>query len=83
MVQSAGLQNTPTASLQGGKTFPMCPGYDTKKFNGNASVMLEFGGMWSISLLPSSLSPLQPRMVAPDRVLSMGEIKLNCIVTLD
>ena len=37
-----GLQNTPTASLQRGKTPPnKCSGYGTKQSDGEASIMLE------------------------------------------
>ena len=46
-----------------------CPGYDTKQSDGKAPVMLEL-------LLPSLPGPLWPRVVAPDRVISMGQIKL-------
>ena len=34
----------------------------------------------SLPLLPGLL---WPRMVAPDRVLSMGQIKLNCVLMLN
>ena len=40
------------------------------------SVMLDLWGMWSTPLLPSLPDPLWPRVVAPDRVLSMGQIEL-------
>ena len=46
--------------------------------------MLELWGMWSTLLLPLLPGPLCLRVVAPDRVLSMGQItlctyaKLNC-----
>ena len=49
-----------------------CPGYDTKQSDGEAPVMLALKGIWSTPLLPSLLGPLWPRVVAPDRVLSMG-----------
>ena len=38
--------------------------------------MLEFGGMQRIPSLPSLPRPLWPVVVAPDRVLSMGQIEL-------
>ena len=41
--------------------------------------MLDVRKMWSTSLLASLPSPLWPRIVAPDRVLSMGKIELNCV----
>ena len=53
-----------------------CPGYDTKQSYGEAPVMLEVWGMQSTSSLPLLLAPLWPGVVAPDSVLSMGQIKL-------
>ena len=38
---------------------------------------MELWGMRSILSLPSLPVPLWPGVVAPDRVLSMGQIKLN------
>ena len=38
--------------------------------------MLEFGGMWSTPILPLLPAPHGPRVVAPDRVLSMGQTEL-------
>ena len=64
------LYNTPTASLQRGKTPPplnKCPGYDTKQSEGEATVMLELWGKWSTPLLPTLQGPLWPRVVAPDK----------------
>ena len=44
--------------------------------------MQEFRGMQSTSLLPSLPGSLWPRVVASDRVLSMGQIELNCMIML-
>ena len=44
--------------------------------NNEVSVMLEFRKMRSTPLLPSLLGPFWPRVLAPDRVQSMGLIKL-------
>ena len=44
--------------------------------NGEASVMLELWEMLSTPFLPSFPGPLWPGVVAPDRVLSIGHIKL-------
>ena len=64
-----------TVSLQRGKTpSNKCPRYDTKQSNGEFPVMSEFWRMWSIPSLSSSSGPLWPGVVAPDRVLSMGQI---------
>ena len=38
--------------------------------------MLELWGMWSTPLLPLHQDPLWPIVVAPDRVLSMGQIEM-------
>ena len=45
--------------------------------------MLELQGMRSTSLFPSLPGPLWPGMVAPDRVLCMGQIELNCVLMLN
>ena len=68
-----------TASLQRGKTPPhnKFSRYETKQFDGEASVMLELWGMQSTPSFPSLPGPLWPGVVAPDRVLSMGQIELN------
>ena len=52
-----------------------------KQFDGETPVMLELWGMWSTPLLPLLFGPLWPRVVAPDRVLSKGQIELNCNYT--
>ena len=53
-----------------------CPGYDTKQSDGEAVVKLEIWGMRSTLSLPSLSGPLWPGLVAPDRVLSIGQIQL-------
>ena len=58
-------------------------GYDTKQSNGEAPVMLELWGMWSSPLLLSLPGPLWPGVVASDRVISMDQIGLNCILMLN
>ena len=60
-----------------------CSGYDTKQSNGEVPVMMELWGMWSTSSLPSLPGPLWPQVVVPNRVLSMGQIELNCILMLN
>ena len=44
--------------------------------------MLELWGMRSTSSLPSLPGSIQPGVVAPNRVLSMGQIELNCVLRL-
>ena len=46
-------------------------------------VMLELWGMQSTPSLPSLPGPLWNGMVAPDRVVSMGQIELNCALMLN
>ena len=45
--------------------------------------MLEFRGMRSTPLLLSLTGLLWPGVVAPDRVLSMSQLELNCVITLN
>ena len=74
-----GLYNTPT-----GETPPNeCPGYDNKPPHGEVLVMLELSEMQSTPLLPSLPSLLWPRVVPPDKVLSMSQIELNCVLMLN
>ena len=60
-----------------------CPGYDTKQSDDEVRVILGLSGMLSTSSLPLLSGRLWPGVVAPDWVLSMGQIKLNCVVILD
>ena len=59
----------------------MYPVYGTKPSYGEALVML-WGtwGTFSLLLLPG---PLWPGMVAPDRVLSIGQIELKSVLMLN
>ena len=45
--------------------------------------MLEHWEMQSTPSLPLLPDPLWPRVVAPDRDLSMGQIELNCVLMLN
>ena len=59
-----------------------CPGYDTKQSDGEVPVMLELWEMRNTPSLPSLPGPLWPEVVAPDRVLPMGQIELKCVLML-
>ena len=59
------------------------PGYDIKKSDGEAPVMLELWGVQSTPLLPSLPGPLWFGMVALDKVLSMGQIELDYMLMLN
>ena len=61
----------------------MCPGYDTKQSDGEVPVMLELWGMWSTLLVPLLTGSLWYGVVAPDRILSMGQIELNSLLMLN
>ena len=60
-----------------------CPGYDTKQSDAEIPVMLELWGMQSTPSLLSLPGSLWPGVVALDRVLSMGQIELNCVLMLN
>ena len=60
-----------------------CPGYDTKQSDGEAPVKLELWEMRSTPSLPSFPGPLWPGVVAPDRVLPIGQIELNYVLMLN
>ena len=45
--------------------------------------MLELWRILSTPSLPSLLSPLWPGVVAPNKVLSMGQIELICALMLN
>ena len=51
-----------------------CPGCNIKQSDGKAPT-LEIWRMWISPSLPLLPGPLWPRVVAPDRVLSMGQIE--------
>ena len=57
--------------------------YDTQQSNGEFLVMLELWIIKSIPSVPSLPGPLWSEMVAPDRILSMGQIELNCVLMLN
>ena len=78
------LKIIPTASLQRGKISQNeCPGYDTKQSDGEFPEILEIWRMWRIPLLPTLPDPLRQGVVAPDRVLSICQIELNCVLMLN
>ena len=56
--------------------------YDMKQSDGEVLVTLELWGM-STPLLTSLPGAVWPRVVASDRVLSMGQIELNCVLMLN
>ena len=60
-----------------------CPGYDNKQLDNEVPVMLGHWGMRSTPSLPSLLGSLWLGVVAPDRVLSLGQIELNCVLMLN
>ena len=45
--------------------------------------MLELWGMWNTPLLPLIPGSLRPGVVAPDRVLSIGQIELKYVLMLN
>ena len=78
------LWNTPTVPLQTGKIRP--PPQKSvldMTLNSEVPVMLGLLRMRSTPLLPSLPGPLWPGVVAPDKVLSMSQIGLNCVLMLN
>ena len=53
-----------------------CPVYDTTQCDGEIPVILEFREMQSTPSLPSLAGPLWFGVVAPDRILFIGQIQL-------
>ena len=56
------------------------PWYDTKQSDNEVTVMLEFWGMRSTPSFPSLPGPIWPGLVTPDRVLSMSQKQLPCVL---
>ena len=78
------LQNTPTAPVQRSKTpNNECPRYVIKQSDGEIPVMVKLWKMGNTPLLPSLPGPLWPGVRAPDRVISIGQIELNCVLMLN
>ena len=82
--QSAGtVEYTDCFSVKGLDPTNECPRYDTKQSDGQILVLQKLWGMRSTTSLPSLPGPLWPEEVTPDRVLSMGQIELNCVLMLN
>ena len=60
-----------------------CSGYDTKQSDREVPVMLELWEMWITSSLPSLSGPLWPGVLAPNKILSIGQNELKCILMLN
>ena len=59
------------------------PGYDIKQSDSEIPVMLELWWIQSTPSLPSLPGPHLPRVVGPDRVLSMVQIELTSVLMLN
>ena len=80
LLNAGAVEYTNCISVEGQVSFNECPGYDTKQSDNEAPVMLELWGLWSFKSSPSLLGPLWSGVVAPDRVISMGQIELFDII---
>ena len=77
LAQSAGAaEYTNCISTERQDSYKEYSGYHTKQSDCEASVRLVLWGMWSTSWLASLPDPLQPGVVALDRVISVGPIEL-------
>ena len=56
---------------------------DSNQSDAEDLVMMELWGMQSTPSLPSLPCPLWSGVIAPNRVLSMGQIELNCLLMLN
>ena len=70
------VEYTNCISAEGKDSPNECPGYSIKQSNREAPEVMELWGMWSTPLLPLLPGPLWPRVVAPDRALSMSQKEL-------
>ena len=84
MAKSAGTVEYIDCIAAEGQDFPNeCPRYDTKQSDSEVPVMLELWVMQSTPSLPLLPGPLRPGLIAPDRVLSMSQIELSCVLMLN
>ena len=81
--RAGAIEYTDCFSAEGVRPPNECPRYDTKQSDGDVPVMLDLWEMWSIPSLPSLPGSFWPRVVAPDRVLSIGQMELNCVLMLN
>ena len=77
------VEYTDCISAEGQHSHNECPRYDTKQSDGKVPAMLKLWGMRSTSSLLSLPGPLWFGVVAPDRVLPMGQIELNSCLKLN
>ena len=83
VAQSAGAVEYTKCFSAEKQDFPNeCPGYDSKQSDDQVPIMLELCGMQSTASLPSLPSPLWRGVVAPEMVLSMRQIEVNCVLML-
>ena len=59
------------------------PNYDSKPSDDEVPVMQELWEMQSIPSVPSLPDPLWPGVVAPDRILSLGQTVMKCVLMLE
>ena len=84
MAQSAGAAEYTDYISAKGYDFPdECPVKNTKQSYGKGPVMPEIWGMWITPLVPLFEVPLEPRVVAPYRVQSMGQKEQESVLMLN
>ena len=77
ITQSAGAAEYTDCIFEDEWNYPNeCLWYDSIQSDGDVSVMLELWETQSIPSLQLILRPLCPRVLAPNRVLFMGQIEL-------
>ena len=81
IVQSAGAVEYIDCFSAEGKLPNECPDYDTKQSGGDIPEVVE---LWELQNTPSLPSlPGSLGVVAPDMILTMSQIELNCILMLN
>ena len=71
------VEYTDGISAKGSDSPNECPVYDTKRSDGEATAILGLWGIRNTRLLPS-----QPKVVAPNRFLSIGQAELSDSLTV-
>ena len=84
MAQSVGVVEYTDCNSAERHDFPKeCSDNETKQSDFEAPVMQERWGMQSSPSLPSFPGALWTEVLSPDRVLSMGQMKLNSVLMLN
>ena len=82
-LKAGAVEYTDWISGEGLKLLPTSVWYGSKQSKGEDEIMLELWRMQSTPSVTSLPSPLWPGVEAPDRVLSMDQTDLYCMLMLN